>query len=81
GLVNSKTVLELLYPDAYALDIIQTEKGEWKESKSRLKNAHERLQRLYPDSHTLDIILNNNTFTVSLIIITGLLDKMYHYRR
>ncbi len=81
GLVNSKSVLELLYPDAYALDIIQTEKKERKESKMRLKNAQERLQRLYPDTHTLDIILNNNTFTVSLILITGVLDKMYHYRR
>ena len=81
GLVNSKSVLELLYPDAYALDIIQTEKGERKESKMRFKNAQERLQRLYPDSHTLDVILSNNTFTVSLIILTGLLDKMYHYRR
>ncbi len=81
GLMNSKSVLELLYPDAYALDIIQTEKKERKESKMRLKNAQERLQRLYPDTHTLDIILNNNTFTVSLILITGLLDKMYHNRR
>lgn len=81
GLVNSKSVLELLYPDAYALDIIQTEKKDRKESKSRLKNAQERLQRLYPDTHTLDVILNNNTFTVSLILLTGLLDKMYHHRR
>jgi two-component system, LytTR family, sensor kinase len=81
GLMNSKSVLELLYPDAYALDIIQTEKGDRKESKSRFKNAQERLQRLYPDSHTLDVILSNNTFTVSLILITGILDKMYHYRR
>ena len=81
GLLNSKSVLELLYPDAYSLDIIQTEKKERKESKMRLKNAHERLQRLYPDSHTLDVILSNNTFTVSLILITGLLDKMYNYRR
>jgi len=81
GLENSKSVLELLYPDAYALDIIQTEKKDRKESKSRLKNAQERLQRLYPDTHTLDVILSNNTFTVSLILITGLLDKMHHYRR
>jgi two-component system, LytTR family, sensor kinase len=68
GLVNSKSVLELLYPDAYALDIIQTEKKERKESKTRLRNAQERLQRLYPDTHTLDVILKNNTFTVSLIL-------------
>jgi two-component system, LytTR family, sensor kinase len=81
GLLNSKSVLELLYPDAYALDIIQTEKKDRKESKSRLKNAQERLQRLYPDTHTLDVILSNNTFTVSLILITGTLDKMYNYRR
>jgi two-component system LytT family sensor kinase len=81
GLVNSKSVLELLYPDAYELDIIQTEIKDRKESKSRLKNAKERLQQLYPDTHTLDVILSNNTFTVSLILITGLLDKMYHYRR
>jgi two-component system, LytTR family, sensor kinase len=81
GLLNSKSVLELLYPDAYSLDIIQTEKKERKESKMRLKNAQERLQRLYPDTHTLDVILSNNTFTVSLILLTGVLDKMYHYRR
>ena len=48
GLENSKSVLELLYPDSYALDIIQTEIKERKESKMRLKNAQERLQRLYP---------------------------------
>jgi two-component system, LytTR family, sensor kinase len=81
GLVNSKSVLELLYPDAYSLDIIQTEIKDRKESKSRFKNARERLQQLYPDAHTLDVILSNNTFTVSLILLTGLLDKMYHYRR
>ena len=81
GLVNSKSVLELLYPDAYSLDIIQTEIKDRKESKSRFKNARERLQQLYPDAHTLDVILSNNTFTVSLILLTGLLDKMYHHRR
>jgi len=81
GLLNSKSVLELLYPDAYALDIIQTEKKTRKESKMRLKNAQERLQRLYPDTHTLDVILSNNTFTVSLILLTGLIDKVYNYRR
>jgi hypothetical protein len=81
GLENSKSVLELLYPEAYALDIIQTEKGERKDSKMRLKNAQERLQRLYPDTHTLDVILSNNTFTVSLIIIRNSFDKMHHYRR
>jgi two-component system LytT family sensor kinase len=81
GLLNSKTVLELLYPDAYELDIIQTEIKERKESKMRLKNAQERLQRLYPDTHTLDVILSNNSFTVSLILITASLDKLYNYRR
>jgi two-component system LytT family sensor kinase len=81
GLFNSKSVLELLYPDAYALDIIQTEVKSRKESKWRLKNAQERLQRLYPDTHTLDVILGNNTFTVSLILITGTIDKMHHSRR
>jgi two-component system, LytTR family, sensor kinase len=81
GLLNSKTVLELLYPDAYELDIIQTEIKDRKESKMRLKNAQERLQRLYPDTHTLDVILSNNSFTVSLILITASLDKLYNYRR
>ncbi|HTD94436.1 MAG TPA: histidine kinase [Chitinophagaceae bacterium] len=68
GLENSKNVLELLYPDSYALDIIQTQKKERKESKLRLKNAQERLERLYPDAHKLDVILSHNTFTVSLIL-------------
>ena len=68
SITNSRNILELLYPDAYALDIIQTEKDERKESKFRLKNAKERLETLYPDTHTLDVILSNNTFTVSLII-------------
>lgn len=81
GLENSKSVLELLYPEAYALDIIQTEKKQRKESKQRLKNAQERLQRLYPDNHTLDVILSNNTFTVSLIVTTNALDKMHYHRR
>ncbi|HTL08548.1 MAG TPA: sensor histidine kinase [Chitinophagaceae bacterium] len=81
GLANSKTVLEILYPDAYALDIIQTEKKERRESRSRWKNAQERLQKLYPDAHTLDVILNNNTFTVSLILTNGFRDKMHDYRR
>ncbi len=80
GLLNSKCILELLYPNTHALDIIQVEKKDRKESKSRFKNAQERLQRLYPDKHTLDVILNNNTFTVSLIL-TGLLDQVYHNRR
>jgi len=68
GMSNSKTLLELLYPDSYALDIIQTEKDTGRETVLRMHNATERLQTLYPDSHTLDVILKNNTFTVSLII-------------
>jgi len=78
---NSKSVLELLYPQSYALDIIQTDINERKESKQRIKNAHDRLQSLYPDAHTLDVILRNNTFTVSLILKPGLLDKMHYSRR
>lgn len=81
GLVNSKSVLELLYQDSYELDIIQTQKSEMAESKTRLKNAQERLQRLYQDSHTLDVILNNNTFTVSLILTNAGIDKLHHSRR
>lgn len=66
--VNSKSILEMLYPESYALNIIQTEKEQRKESKVRIKNAQERLQELYPDTHTLDVILSNHVFTVSLII-------------
>ncbi len=65
---NSKTLLELLYPGTYELDIIQTDKEESRSSSLRIKNARDRLEILYPDSHTLDVILSNNVFTVSLII-------------
>ncbi|HVX49801.1 MAG TPA: sensor histidine kinase [Chitinophagaceae bacterium] len=65
---GSKGLLELLYPDAYALNIIQTEKQERKISSIGIKNARERLQILYPDAHTLDVIFNNNVFTVALLI-------------
>ncbi|MEP6845620.1 MAG: histidine kinase [Panacibacter sp.] len=68
GITGSKNLLELLYPAAYTLDIIQTDRDERQESKVRLKNARERLEILYPDAHTLDVILKNNVFTVSLII-------------
>lgn len=68
GITSSKSLLELLYPDSYDLDIIQTEKEESRENSLRMHNAKERLEELYPDSHTLDVILKNNTFTVSLII-------------
>jgi two-component system, LytTR family, sensor kinase len=65
---NSKSMLELLYPDSYALNIIQTDIHTKNKSMIRLRNAKERLKVLYPDKHTLDVILSNNTFTVSLIV-------------
>jgi LytS/YehU family sensor histidine kinase len=65
---NSRSLLELLYPDSYALDFIQTDVQARKKSDTRLRNARERLKMLYPDSHTLDVILSNNAFTVSLIV-------------
>ncbi|MEP6596371.1 MAG: sensor histidine kinase [Ginsengibacter sp.] len=68
GLKNSKSILELLYPTSYALDIIQTHKEEKRRSELRIKHARERLEMLYPDTHTLDVILSNSAFTVSLII-------------
>ncbi|MEO6454011.1 MAG: sensor histidine kinase [Ginsengibacter sp.] len=68
GITNSKSLLELLYPASYALNIIQTDKEEARKSSLRIKNAKERLETLYPDSHTLDVILSNSAFTVSLII-------------
>ena len=71
GLANSRSILELLYPDAYELDIIQTEKEENRNTKLRLHNARERLESLYPDAFTLDILLSNSAFTVSLIIKTA----------
>ena len=70
GIKNSKSILELLYPASYALDIIQTDREEERKSELRIKHARERLETLYPDSHTLDVILSNNAFTVSLIIKT-----------
>lgn len=78
GIKNSKSVLEILYPTSYALNIIQTEKEEGRTSELRIRNAKKRLESLYPDSHTLDVILSNNAFTVSLIIKNNLLDKMHH---
>ncbi|MEO6719037.1 MAG: histidine kinase [Ferruginibacter sp.] len=68
GIKNSKSLLELLYPASYELDIIQTYKEEKVRSQLRMKHAKERLETLYPDSHTLDVILSNSAFTVSLII-------------
>jgi len=78
GIKNSKTLLELLYPESHALDIIQTDKEEERKSELRIKHAKERLESLYPDSHTLDVILSNNAFTVSLILKTKQLDKMHY---
>ncbi|MBN9384346.1 MAG: sensor histidine kinase [Chitinophagaceae bacterium] len=71
GLANSKSILELLYPDAYELDIIQTEKEENRNSDLRLRHARERLESLYPDAFTLDVILSKGAFTVSLILKTA----------
>jgi LytS/YehU family sensor histidine kinase len=71
GLTHSRSLLELLYPSSYDLDIIQTEKDETRSSELRLRNARERLENLYHDSHTLDVILNKSSFTVSLILKTA----------
>jgi LytS/YehU family sensor histidine kinase len=70
GISNSRSLLELLYPASYELDIIQTEKEESRTSSLRMRNARERLESLYPDSYTLDVILSKSAFTVSLIIKT-----------
>jgi len=78
GLTTSKSLLELLYMDSYSLNIIQTEKEEARASSLRLKHARERLEILYPDSYSLDTILKNNSFAISLIIKSRLLDKVYH---
>ena len=72
GITHSRSLLELLYPASYDLDIIQTEKDESRTSRLRMHNARERLETLYPDSHTLDVILSKSAFTVSLILKTGL---------
>ncbi|MEO8109952.1 MAG: histidine kinase [Ginsengibacter sp.] len=68
GIKNSKSLLELVYPESYALDIIQTDTEEERKSDLRITNARKRLETLYPDSHTLDVILSKNAYTVSLII-------------
>ena len=68
GITTGKSLLEILYPDSHELDIIQTEKEERQQTELRLKHAKDRLEKLYQDAHTLDVILNNNTFTVSLIL-------------
>jgi two-component system, LytTR family, sensor kinase len=68
GIATSRSLLELLYPDSYELDIIQTDKEENRKSNLRMHNARERLETLYPDAYTLDAILSKSTFTVSLIL-------------
>ena len=68
GISNSKSLLELLYPGSYKLDIIQTEREEARKSDLRILHAKERLEKLYPDSFALDVLLSSNTFTVSLIL-------------
>ena len=78
GIRNSKSLLEMVYPDSYSLDIIQTDKVEKRQSALRMKHAKERLEVLYPDSHTLDVILSRNAFTVSLILKTDQLDKVHN---
>lgn len=70
GIAHSRSLLELLYPSSYDLDIIQTERDETRTSQLRLRHARERLENLYPDSHTLDVILSKSSFTVSLILKT-----------
>ena len=68
GIRNSRSLLEILYPESYALNIIQTDVQPKQKSLLRIKNATERLKMFYPDTHTLDVILNQNAFTVSLIV-------------
>ncbi|TDW96607.1 sensor histidine kinase [Dinghuibacter silviterrae] len=68
GITNSKSLLDLLYPGSYELDIIQTDKEASRQSALRLQHAKERLETLYPDAYHLDIMLNKNAFTVSLIL-------------
>jgi LytS/YehU family sensor histidine kinase len=68
GITNSRSLLELLYPGSYELDIIQTDKEASRQSNLRLQHAKERLEKIYPDAYHLDVMLNNNAFTVSLIL-------------
>ena len=70
GITNSRSLLELLYPGSYELDIIQTDKEASRQSALRLQHARERLETLYPDAYHLDVMLKKNAFTVSLILKT-----------
>jgi two-component system LytT family sensor kinase len=65
---NSKSMLEILYPESHALNIIQTDIQALQKNTLRIKHAKERLRMFYPNAHTLDAILNNNAFTVSLVV-------------
>jgi two-component system, LytTR family, sensor kinase len=68
GIKNSRSLLELLYPESHELNIIQTDIQPKQKSRLRMKNAQDRLKMFYPDAHTLDVILKNNAFTVSLVV-------------
>ncbi|MEP6950598.1 MAG: histidine kinase [Ginsengibacter sp.] len=65
---NSKSLLEILYPESHELNIIQTDIHASEKSVLRIKHAKERLTMFYPNAHTLNAILNNNAFTVSLVV-------------
>ena len=65
---NSKSLLELLYPESHELNIIQTDIQASEKNTLRIRHAKERLTMFYPNTHTLDAILKNNAFTVSLVV-------------
>jgi two-component system, LytTR family, sensor kinase len=65
---NSKSLLEILYPESHELNIIQTDIQASSTNKLRVRHAKERLAMFYPNAHTLDAILNNNAFTISLVV-------------
>ena len=65
---NSKSLLEILYPESHELNLIQTDIHASEKSILRIRHAKERLTMFYPNAHTLDAILNNNAFTVSLVV-------------
>jgi two-component system LytT family sensor kinase len=65
---NSKSLLEILYPESHELNLIQTDIHASEKSVLRIRHAKERLTMFYPNAHTLDAILNNNAFTVSLVV-------------
>ena len=77
---NSKSLLEILYPESHELNIIQTDIQASQKNILRIKHAKERLTMFYPNAHTLDAILNNNAFTVSLVVNPLPHDKMHDSR-